>query len=105
MKEHSDSKSKFVEEDIIQMLEFLVDNTFLVFVGKVFQQIIGIPMAINCIPHLSNIFLYSYEAEFMQSLLSVGRKRWASQFNVTYTYIDDVLSINNPTIKNYLGQM
>ena len=27
MKEHSDSKSKYTEEDIIKMLEFLVDTT------------------------------------------------------------------------------
>ena len=28
VKEHSDSKSKYTEEDIIKMLEFLVDNIF-----------------------------------------------------------------------------
>ena len=69
------------------MLEFLVDNIFVVFAGKVFQHIIGIPM------------------EFIQSLLSTGRKRLASQLNFTYRYIDDILSINNPDFENYLGQM
>ena len=42
--EHSDSKSKYTEEDIIKMLDFLVDKIFVVFAEKVFQQIIGIPM-------------------------------------------------------------
>ena len=42
---------------------------------------------------------------FIQSLLSAGKKRLASQFNFTYRYIDDVLSINNPDLENYLGQM
>ena len=83
----------------------LVDNIFVVFVGNVFKQIIGIPMATNCAPLLSDIFLYSHEAEFIQSLLSTGRKRLESQFNFTYRYIDDVLSINNPDFENYLGQM
>ena len=78
------------------MLEFLVDNIFVVFAGKVFQQIIGIPMGTNCAPLLADIFLYSYEAEFIQSLLLAGKKRLASQFNFTFRYIDDVLSINNP---------
>ena len=107
VKEHwvSDSKNKYTEEDIIKMLEFLVDNIFVVFAGKVFQQIIGIPMGTNCAPLLADIFLYSYEAEFIQSLLSAGKKRLASQFNFTYRYIDDVLSINNPYFENYLGQM
>ena len=87
------------------MLEFLVDNIFVVFGGKVFQQIVGIPMGTNCAPLLADIFLYSYEAEFIQSLLSTGKKKLASQFNFTYRYIDDVLSINNPDFENYLGQM
>ena len=54
---------------------------------------------------LADICLYSYEAEFIQSLLSAGKKRLASQFNFTYRYIDDVLSINNTDFEIYLGQM
>ena len=105
MKEHSDSKNKYTEEDIIKMLEFLVDNIFVVFAGKVFQKIVGFPMDTNCAPLLADIFLYSYEAEFIQSLLSAVKKRLASQFNFKYRYIDDALSINNPDFENYLGQM
>ena len=62
-------------------------------------------MGTNCAPLLADIFLYSYQAEFIQSLLSAGKKRLASQFNFTYRYIDDVLSIHNPDFENYLGQM
>ena len=87
------------------MFEFLVDNIFVVFAGKVFQQIIGIPMSTNCAPVLAEIFPYSYEAEFIQFLFSIGRKLLVSQFNFTYRYIDDVLSITNPDLENYLGQM
>ena len=87
------------------MLEFLVDNIFVVFAEKVFQQTVGIPMGTNCAPLLADIYLYSYEADFIQSLLSTGKKHLASRFNLTYRYIDDVLSINNPEFENYLGQM
>ena len=97
VKEHSDSKHKYSEDDIIKMLEFLVDNLFVVFAGKVFQQIVGIPMGTNCAPLLADIFLHSYEAEFIQSLLSTERKQLESRFNFT--------SINNTEFKNYLGQM
>ena len=62
-------------------------------------------MGTNCAPLLADIFLYSYEAEFIQFLLSTGRKQLASRFNFTYRYIDDLLSINNPEFENYLGQM
>ena len=105
VKEHSDSKSKYSEDDIIKMLEFLSDNIFVVFAGKVFQQTVGIPMGTNRAPLLADIFLYSYEADFIQSFLSTGKKHLASRFNLTYGYIDDVLSINNPEFENYLGQM
>ena len=105
VKEHSDTKSKYTEEDIIKMLEFLVDNIFVIFAGKVFQPIIGIPIGTNCAPLLADLFMCSYEAEFIQSLLSAGRKRLASQFNFTYRYIDDGLSINNTYFENYLSQV
>jgi hypothetical protein len=41
------------------MIEFLVDNIFVVFGGQVFQQTVGIPMGTNCTPlpadlHLTN---------------------------------------------------
>ena len=62
-------------------------------------------MGTNCAPLLADIFLYSYEAQFIQSLLSTGRKQLASRFNFTYRYIDDVLTLNNPEFENYLGQM
>ena len=104
-KEHSDLKSKYTEYDIINMLESLVDSMFVVFGRNVFQQIVGIPMGTNCAPLLADIFLYSYEADFIQSLLSTGKKKIASQFNFTYRYIDDVLSINNTDFENYLSQM
>ena len=36
----------------------------------IFQQIIGIPTGTNCAPLLADIFLYSYEAEFIQPFIS-----------------------------------
>ncbi|KAK3093216.1 hypothetical protein FSP39_012788 [Pinctada imbricata] len=105
VKEKSDSENKYTETDIIQMLNFLIDNIFVVFGGKVFQQIVGIPMGTNCVPLLADIFLYSYEAEFIQSLVSEGKRYLASDFKFTYRYIDDVLSINNPKFADYLSSI
>ena len=59
VKEHSDSKNKYTEDDIINKLEFLVDNIFVVFGGKVSQQIVGIPIGTNFALLLADIFLYS----------------------------------------------
>ena len=54
---------------------------------------------------LTQVFYYFRITATKQSLLSTGRKQLASQFNFTYRYIDDVLSINDPEFENYLGQM
>ena len=83
MKEHSGSKNKYSKDDIIKMLELLVDNIFVVFAGKVFQQMVGILMGANCAPLLADIFLDTYKAELIESLLSTGRKQFASRFNFT----------------------
>ena len=102
VKEHTESRSKYTEETITKMLAFLVDNIFVVFGGHVFQQTVGIPMGTNCAPLLADLFLYSYEANFLQDLLKSNRKTVAKNFNFTYRYIDDVLSINNPKFCDFL---
>ena len=78
------------------------DKIFVVLAEEIYQQNVGIPMRTDCVPFLANIFLYSYEAKFIKSLLSSGKKQLTSLFNFTYRYIDDVLSINSPEFKNYL---
>ena len=41
------------------------------------------------------MFLYSYEAEFIQGFLKKNERKLAIFFNLTFRYIDDVLSLNN----------
>ena len=57
-KELSDSKNKFSEYDIIKMLEILVDNIFVVFARKVFQQTVGIPME-RIVPLFSSLCIHT----------------------------------------------
>jgi hypothetical protein len=52
-------------------------------------------MGTNCVPLLVDLFLYSYEADFIQGLLKKNEKKLARSFNFTFRYIDDVLSLNN----------
>ena len=84
---HSDSTKKFSETDIFNMLEFLIDNIFVMFGGRVFQQTVGT----ICAPLLADLFFYSYEADFIQGLLKKNEKKLARCFNFTFRYIDDVL--------------
>jgi hypothetical protein len=68
VKKHSGSTQKLSETDIINMLEFLIDSTFVIFGGRVFQQTVGLPMCTNCAPLLVDLFLYSYEADYEADL-------------------------------------
>ena len=77
------------------MREFFMDNIFVIFGGRVFQQTVGIPMDTNCAPLLADLFLYSHEADFIQRLLKKNEKKLVRSFNFTFRYIDDVLSLNN----------
>ena len=54
-----------IQTDIIRMVEFLIDNIYVEFGGHVYQQTVGIPMGTNCAPLEPNVFLYSYEADFV----------------------------------------
>jgi uncharacterized Fe-S cluster-containing MiaB family protein len=45
---HSDSPKKFSATDIIKMLDILIDNIFVMYDGRVFQQTVGIHMCTNC---------------------------------------------------------
>jgi hypothetical protein len=60
---------------VISMLEFLIDNIFFSFGGTLFQQLVGIPMGTNCAPLLADLFLYSYESEFLQKLVKDKKKK------------------------------
>jgi hypothetical protein len=51
------------------------DSIVVIFGGRVFQQTIGIPMGTNCVPLLTDLFLYSYEADFTQGLLKKTEKK------------------------------
>ena len=74
----------------------------MVFGGYVYQQTVGIPMGTNCAPLVADVFLCSYEADFVQYLKKSKFKKHKTSFNLTFRYIDDVLSLNNPKFNDYI---
>ena len=64
VKSHSKSDKKYKQDKIIQMFDFLIDNIFFLFGGRMFQQTIDIPMGTNCTPLLADLFMHDYEADF-----------------------------------------
>ena len=47
----------YTADNICKMIEFLIDNIFVQFGGRVFRRVIAIPMGTNCAPLLANLFL------------------------------------------------
>ena len=82
------------------MIEYLVNNIYVRFGGQLFQQIVGIPMGTNCTSSLADLFLYSYENEFLDKLIKEGKRKFARKFNLSYRYNDDLISFNN---KRFVG--
>jgi len=76
-----------------------------VFGGRVFQQTVGIPMCTNCAPLLTDLFLYSYEAVFIQGILKKNEKKLARSSNFTFRYIDNVLSLNNSRFGHFVDRI
>ena len=91
--------NKYTANDICKMIEFLVDNIYVRFGGQLFRQMVGIPMGTNCAPLLADLFLYSYENEFLDKLIKEGKRKLARRFNLSYRYIDDLISFNNKRFK------
>ena len=52
-------------------------------------------MGTNCAPVLANLFLYCHESRFVDRLVASDVAR-ARLFHLTFRYIDDTLSIDNP---------
>ena len=85
--------NKCTANDICKMIEFLVDNIYVRFGGQLFRQMVGIPMGTNCAPLLADLFLYSYENEFLDKLIKEGKRKLARKFNLSYRYMTLSLSI------------
>ena len=76
---------------MISMLEILTDSIFVSFGGTLFQQVVGIPVGTNCAPLLAELFLYSYQSEFLQNLVKNINKKIHEARAFDFTYTDNIL--------------
>ena len=51
-------------------------------------------MGMNCVPLLADLFLYSYESEFLDNMIRSGHRKFTRLFNLCYQYIDDLIVFN-----------
>ncbi len=80
----------FTKEDICQMIQVVLNNTYVTFAGFIFQQISGIPMGGNASPLLADMTLSALEFKFLKNLSPHSRVK----MGMSSRYIDDLLNIN-----------
>ena len=97
--------NKYTASDICKMIEFLMDNIYVRFGGQLFRQTVGIPMGTNCAPLLADLFLYSYENEFLDKLIKEDKRKLARRFSLSYRRIDDLISFNNKRFNEFISDI
>ena len=83
-------------------IDFLIDNIYVRFGSSVFRQVIGIPMGTNSAPLLADLFLHTFQYDFMVKTMKQDITK-AIQFSNTFRYIDDLFSINNLNFGNCIS--
>ena len=62
---------------------------------SLFRQVIGIPMGTDCAPFLANLYLYSYEYQWLLKKYEAKEFDVLDKFNHCFRYIDDLMCLNN----------
>ena len=57
------------------------------------------------IPLLADLFLYSYENEFLDKLIKEGKTEFARKFNLSYHYIVDLISFKNKRFNEFISDI
>ena len=101
---YSDNRTILDAVGVNKLVRFLVTNTFILNGNVLRRQTVGIPMGTNCGPLLANLYLYAYEAAFIDRLVRLSGPSAARAFHMTFRLIDDVLSVDNPAIKSFVSK-
>ena len=90
----SQKYASFSREKLKITVKHLIQNCFFTVGNITIQQVIGIPMGIDPAPFWANLFLYTYEEEYMSSLISTDKVK-ARHFHSCKRFIDDLCAIND----------
>ena len=50
-------------------------------------------------------FFFSFENEFLYKLIKEGKRKLARKFNLTYRYIDDLITFNNKRFEEFISDI
>ena len=86
--------------ELTECIEFVIDNSFIMYKKKIYRQKLGIPMGTNCAPYLANLFLYAYEEAYISNMIQKGESSLVKSLNSIYRYQDDCIVFNDSGVFN-----
>ena len=84
-----------------EILEFILDNIYVKYGENVYKQVIGIPIGLDTGKDIANLFLYSYESDYMGEISKVDLLT-ARKFKLNGRYIGDLFVANFPTFRDHI---
>ena len=73
--------------EVCDALHYLLDNIFITLCSKLYRKIVDIPMGTNCAPLIADMFLFSYERDFVLPLSDNNQADVVEAFNSVYLKI------------------
>ena len=80
----------WTQQKYMELMAFLITENHIWNGKDLRRQVVGIPMGSPVSPHLANLYRYVVEAQFVEELLSTGKRQEAEACEYTFGYIDDL---------------
>ena len=91
----------FRVNDMLEILEFILDNIFVKCGKDLYKQVIGIPIGLDSGQDIANLLLFSYESDYVEKL-SKENLTLARKFSLNFRYIDDLFVGNFPDFREHI---
>jgi hypothetical protein len=90
----------FSFEQVKELVEHLVDHTYVRFTGIVWHQIIGIPTGTNSAGYIANLYCFTYPLDFLERKVAEKQEAIAKKSLDISRYIDDLLTVGFPEFQS-----
>ena len=89
-------------DEFCELLNELIDNTFVSFGGTIWHQQVGIPMGTPCAGQIANLYCYVFELNFLRRTIRHKNYELAKQLLNIMRYIDDLFVPNMPNFERIM---
>ena len=97
----SSNSCSFRVSDMMEVLDFILDNIFVKCGEDIFKQVIGIPIGLDSGQDIANLLLFCYESTYVEKI-SKQDMTLARKFSLCSRYIDDLFVGNFPSFREHI---